>query len=141
MSFQLPTQRKAVAARPRWSGVAFLVEAMLLLVFLMASLAVCTQLFAEASSRAGESEALTEAVVAGTAVAERFAANPSGVEHQSREGDMLVVCDSRIDQRVSGAMHYATISVYAIGDGSASEAVEGEPLYVIDTAHYEAGVN
>ena len=42
MSFQLPSQRTSVAPRKRWAGAAFLVEAMLLLLFLVASMSIFT---------------------------------------------------------------------------------------------------
>ena len=61
MSFQLPSQRTSVAPRKRWAGAAFLVEAMLLLLFLVASMAIFTQLFAATAERANESRNLTDA--------------------------------------------------------------------------------
>lgn len=147
MSFQLPTERKAHGSRPRWAGAAFLVEAMLLLVFLIASFAVFTQLFAAAADRANRSEALTEAVVAASTVAERFAADPAAVQRETREGNMVVICDQAVEPRTAGNVVHATILVYAAdgapsdssaaqASGNGSSAVEGEPLYVIETARY-----
>ena len=121
MSFELPTHRKVIGVRPRWSGAAFLVEAMLLLVFIMASLAVFTQLFAASAERANQSRDLTDAVAIASTTAERFAADPQGVAREFTQGRLRVVCDVRPEARQGGTMYYATISVYAdaesAGDG------------------------
>lgn len=112
MSFELPTRRTAFAARPRWSGSAFLVEAMLLLVFVMASLAVFTQLFAASAERAVESRAMTDAVALAATTAERFSADPQDVERVQVVGELCAVCQVTPEARPGGTMYYATISVY-----------------------------
>ncbi|MBR0404708.1 MAG: hypothetical protein IJI68_05850 [Eggerthellaceae bacterium] len=151
MSFELPTKRTSAALHSRWSGTAFLVEAMLLLVIIMASLAVFTQLFAESAERANASRSLTDAVAAATATAELFCADPTGVKSEFMEGDLRVVCQVTPERRTGGVIYYATISVYGTesvdsdADGSASEAetaqagVAVEPLYTVQTAKYESG--
>lgn len=135
MSFQLPTQRKSVAPRTRWSGAAFLVEAMLLLVFVMASLAVFTQMFAASSERANQSGALTDAVAVASTTAEQFSADPTGVAPEATVGDMRVLCQVTPESRPGGTMYRAAISVYA-----ANAAPGAQPIYTVSTAKYESGV-
>lgn len=147
MSFQLPTKRAPSVARTRWSGAAFLVEAMLLLVFVAASLALFVQLFAASADRAAASRELTDAIAVATATAERFCADPVGVEGEFTEGDMLVVCRVEPQKRTYGTMYYATISVYPADSAPAKAqpasdeqpAPTAEPVYTVQTAKYESG--
>ena len=135
MSFELPTQRTQTAAPARWPGMAFLVEALLLLVFVTASFAVFTQLFATSSENANQSKDLTDAVALASATAERFAAEPTGVVGELTDGDLRVVCDVTPEQRPGGTMYYATISV------SRTDSPEGSSaIYEIRTSKYEGGV-
>lgn len=147
MSFELPTQRTAHAYRSRWSGAAFLVEAMLLLVFVMASLAVFTQLFAASAERSNQSKDLTEAVAIATATAERFAADPHGISSEFMQDGKRVVCHITQDDREGGILWHATIQVFAPigqpGDASSAASVQlvGDgPLYSLTTSVYESGV-
>lgn len=117
---------------PSWAGAAFIVEAMLLLVFLIASVAVFTQLFAASVERSTSSSQLTSAVTAAENAAERFAANPSGAEDMTIVDGLTVVCDSTGEQTEGGTLYHATISVYA-PDAE-------EPVYELVTAAYESGV-
>lgn len=112
MSFQLPSQRTSVAPRKRWAGAAFLVEAMLLLLFLVASMAIFTQLFAATAERANESRNLTDAVAIATSTAERFAANPADAACDEVKDGLRVICDVAPSKRDGGTIYYATISVY-----------------------------
>lgn len=168
MSFELPTKRSSTVARARWSGAAFLVEAMLLLVFIMVSLAVFTQLFAASAERANASRSLTDAVSVATSVAERFCADPTSVEGEYAEDDLQVVCQVTSEKRAGGVMYYATINVYGAdastvaataskttgadaadsGDAeiASSDLVAAppavptvEPLYSVQTAKFESG--
>lgn len=165
MSFSLPTQRTQTAYRSRWSGVAFLIEAMLLLVFVMASLAVFTQLFAESGERANQSKALTDAVAIASTTAERFAADPQGIDSRFEYEGLLVTCDVTSETRAGGTLWHADIAVYsadepkaapgqalaavteegaadtdANGQGAVAADAQGGPLYSISTAVYESGV-
>ena len=130
MSFELPTTRRARRSLPSWSGMAFLVEAMLLLVFLIGSMAVFTQLFGYAVERSGSSRALTEAVAAAENAAERFAADPASAPAQVQDGDMRVVCNVSDENAAGGTLYRATISVYRDG--------QDEPVYAIRTARYSS---
>ena len=147
MSFELPTQRTSVAPRKRWAGAAFLVEAMLLLLFLMASIAIFTQLFAATAERSNESRNLTDAVAVATSTAERFAANPADAACDETRDGLRIICEVSPSKRGGGTIYYATISVYdadkagrlpvrtggSIGDTAASANAPADDI-VIDPA-------
>ena len=160
MSFELPSHRKEIAQHGRWPGAAFLIEALLLLVFVMASLAVLTQMFATASDHANRSRDLTDAVAATSTVAECFAAEPTSVPEKQSIGNMHVTCLVTIEHRAGGTLYSAHICAYSNEDdadralaqqresgGSTSHADTMddsgsvlEPIYSIDTSKYESGV-
>lgn len=142
MSFDLATHRKSRPSRPMWSGAAFIVEALLLLVFLVASLAIFTQLFAAAAQKSAESDQLSRAVSVASNVAEQFAADPDSVSTVDEIDDLIVVCDTSDEALDSGTLHHATITVYERGTAASANSVStGEPLYTIETANYESGVS
>jgi len=134
MSFELPSQRKTLTARPAWSGAAVLVEAMLLLVFLVGSLAVFTQLFAASAEQAAQSRTTSEAVAAASNAAERFLADPQNTAGQSEENGLRVMCSVTREGHEGGILYRAEISVY--DDAISPE----EPVYAVSTARYESGV-
>lgn len=150
MSFLLPTERTAVRGAGegiRWSGAAVLVEAMLLLVFLIASLAVLMQMFSAAVNRADESAQLTAAVAAAADTAEQFAADPTQAAGTKTEGDLLVVCTVTPEPREAGTLYHAEISVYAAetdagsGDRTAVDInPTAQPVYSISTSRFESEV-
>lgn len=120
MSFQLPNKIHVTEdVGPRWSGAAVLVESMLLLVFLTASLAVFVQMFSAALERADESAQLTAAVAAASDTAEQFAAYPTQANGQHMVDDLLVTCNVKREPHESGTLYKAEISVYAMGDADA----------------------
>ena len=86
MSFSLPAGTRATRTRPAWSGMAMLVEAMLLLVFLMTSLAIAMQL---------------------------FAADPSTAGGVTQADDLTVDCQVTDEDTARGTLYHATISVFA----------------------------
>lgn len=117
-------------AKPPWKGAAFVVEAMLLLLFLVAALALFTRLFALSVAQSAESHELTMAVAAASDVAERFAADPGSVPESSVEGEVTVTCDVTDETRSQGVYHKAEIRVY----GKA-----GEVVYALTTGAYKGG--
>lgn len=124
--------RKRSDTRSSWTGIAFVVEAMLLLVFLIASVAVFAQLFGASLQKNAESTALTEAVSVAESTAERFAIDPIGTTGTASVGDYTVVCERTDEARAGGTLYHATISVFSANSGSE------EPLYALDTASYES---
>lgn len=116
--------------RPSWIGLAFVVEAILLLVFLIGAMALFTNLFASSVKRCDESQALTVAVAVASDTAERFAANPDSVPQSAIASDMVVTCDVADDKREDGVFRVATITVYDPDE---------QPVYTLTTAVYESG--
>jgi len=130
MGIEYPVRRHR--SLPSWAGAAFIIEAMLLLVFLIASVAVFTQLFAASIDRSARSENLTKAVTAAENTAERFAVDPSGTAGTYVVDNLTVVCESEGEDMAGGVLYHATITVYASG-------IE-EPVYTLATSSYESEV-
>jgi hypothetical protein len=117
-------------AKPPWTGAAFVVEAMLLLLFLIAAVALLTRLFALSVEESAESRELTMAVAAASDAAERFAAAPGSVPARSSGGDLTVTCDVTDEPRARGVYHKAEIRVFDKA---------GEAVYALTTGAYEGG--
>lgn len=137
MAFSLPTASRTTDARPAWSGMAVLVEAMVVLLFLIASLAIITQLFAKAAIRAQEGERLARAVAVATDAAERFAADPDEAAGTTVTDELEVVCEVVPTDTPAGTLYDATISVFVQGDTDSAQA----PVYVLTTSRYEREVH
>ncbi len=118
--------------RLSWSGMAVVVEAMVLLTFLIASLAVIVQLFALATTRAQEGQRLAEAVAYATSTAERFASDPLAAEGTTTYDDLIVVCKVEDHATTHGTLYQATITVVA--------ADTTESVYELATSRYQEGV-
>lgn len=124
---QVTFVRSTAHERPAWSGAAFIVEAMLLLLILIGSLAVFTQLFAASAERATASEELSRAVAAASTAAERFAADPASVPASSEGEGLTTTCEVAEEDRAGGVLYHAQISV-------ANE--EGTVVYQVETSRY-----
>lgn len=122
-------KRTRTTTRPAWSGLALVVEAITLLLFLVGSLSILTKLFAAASARGEEGRDLAAAVSVATTTAERFAADPTAIDTTSQQDGLTVTCDVEPEQRTTGTLYHATITVF---DGD-----HESPLYVLETACYE----
>lgn len=128
--------------RSRRSGrstVSFVVEALVLLVFLAACMAVFTQLFSGSATLAKDSERLSEAIMVAKDAAEEFSSAPAAVESGQPVGltviangkdDFDVSCDVTKDETGAGTMYRAHITV------SDSQGV----AYELDAARYVSGV-
>lgn len=134
-------RRRGAADRAVWPGAAFVVEALILLVFLAACLAVFMQLFGDANETGRQNVRLERAVEAASNRAERFAADPlAGMEDSAGagrlestvgEGDdaLTVTCDVTPEGLPAGVLYRAEIGVW---DGD-------ELVYDLTTARYVAG--
>ena len=119
--------------RAVWPGAAFIVEALLLLVFLTGSLAVLMNLNAEADRIGRESADLMDGLVLASNVAEEFAADPiafkeayeadpmadrwlSQPTHEAENGSDLLSaeCTFRTEDTSAGTMHYLTLEVWKV---------------------------
>ncbi len=146
-----------------WPGAAFVVEALLLLVFLAGSLAVLMELNADADAAGQQSADLMEAMTLASNAAEEFAANPElaaatgalGDEEEAarvRYGTGLVMTRTvEAEPLAAGTMYRARIAVWhegvaaaeSVGAGSGGPKpapAEGsaEPVYTLETACYVA---
>lgn len=134
MSFRLPTRAARTQTRTRWSGTAFLVEAMALIVFLMIAFAILTQLFAVSLERSRQGEELAQAVALASDVAERFSADPQHSPAEQAEGDLRARCEVTTQERAGGVLYRADIAVYLADD--LRTPGDDEPVYELDTAVY-----
>lgn len=107
-------------------GMAFLVEALVVLAFLMTSLAVFVQLFSSAQLQGMRATRLSEAVMAATNTAEQFSANPASVQPSATENGLTITCTVEEEPHTSGKLYNATITVR---DGDTE-------LYTLRTARY-----
>lgn len=121
------------------STTAFVVETLVLLGVLVASMAVFTQLLARSTSAADQSERLCQAVGVAEDAAEEFAAAPASVEARETVGKGVAVkgrdgftvhCKVSESERGAGTLYNAHIVV--------SDA-EGT-VYKLDTSRYVSGV-
>lgn len=71
-------RRTASEGRRPWHGAAFVVESLVLLAFLVASLAVVISLMGDAHARGQAADELSNAIIAASNSAEEFAADPAG---------------------------------------------------------------
>ena len=139
--------------RAVWPGAAFIVEALLLLVFLTGSLAVLMNLNAEADRIGRESADLMDGLVLASNVAEEFAADPiafkeayeadpmadrwlSQPAHEAENGSDLLSaeCTFSTEDTDAGTMHYLTIEVWKVRvlNDSAKAAEEAGAMMVGD---------
>ena len=69
--------------RSNWSNTAFLVESLVLLFFLIACLAIFTQMFAHSWQASSDASKLSAACVVAQNAAEEFEANPQAVQNDT----------------------------------------------------------
>ena len=122
-----------------WSGAAFLVESMLLLVLLAVSMCVFVQVFGLSVQRSYEGEGLSRAIAAAESEAERFANDPASADGSADVGGMRVVCAVEEERQPHGILYRATIRVF--DSMGAVDADSGqEPVYEVATAKYVSEV-
>lgn len=123
-----PGARRETTRAP-WQGTAFLVEACVLLAFVVTAVAVFAALFFGASREAARAERLTQAVAAARNSAERFAAEGTDAAG-SREADGLLV---RVDVSEDGEVPGLLRAEVVVLDEDGSE------LYRLKTARAAEG--
>ena len=112
-----------------WTGTAFLVEALLLLLLLLATLAVFVSLLSRAITQSDEQAALDRAMVVATNTAESFSASPATYVCEPIQDGMDVTCSVTATYLEAGALYEALITV--------SEG--GEAVYELSCARYVSG--
>lgn len=129
------TSRKEKSA---WSSTAFMVEVLVLLFFLVASMAIFAQLFASSVTTSANANRLSQATVIAQNAAEEFSADPSAVATGKQVGtgvtakgadDMDVTCDVTTKKTAAGTCYTAHISVLD----------EGDTVYELDATRYVEG--
>lgn len=140
MGIRLPT-RKRLTGRRSWHGAAFILEALILLVFLLAFSVILLGLFSGTHTRSAEAERLSGAIVLATNDAEAFAADPrtstqtfyysigDGTISLTDESDSHALAVNRTvskEARDGGTMYYADISV----------TQQDESIYELSTSRY-----
>lgn len=138
-------RRKAVsdvadrqARKASWHGKAFLVEALVLLVFLVASLSILVALFVQARTEADEGERLSQAVQLAQNAAEEFAADPAGSQGLTIEdGGLMATVQVGEEAHESGSLLNATVTV--VDEEGGGSIAAGEEIYRLDTARYVPG--
>lgn len=122
------------------SGMAFIVEMLVLLVFIAACLAVVVEAFAVAHQRGIENSNTVQAVHLASSTAEDFAAEPTAVPEVQIDDDLVVITQVSEQKEARGTLYFATIQVFGVDDQAGEPGVE--PYYELETAHYvRAGGN
>ncbi|WP_080799635.1 hypothetical protein [Arabiibacter massiliensis] len=120
----LAARRRADTA---WHGTAFVVEALVLLLFLAFALAMFMQLFGAAHARGVEERALTQAVLLATNSAEEFAAAPAeGAQTAEGEDGLVVEREVTGEKMAGGTLYEAIITVRR----------DGDEVYRLETSRY-----
>jgi type II secretory pathway pseudopilin PulG len=120
--------------RPIEHGRSFLIESLIVLGFLMASLAVFAQIFSGAQIEAVRARQLSQAVQLATNCAERFSADPTSVPAKYEEGGLVVTCVVEpTPNGDAGTLYEASITVR-----DATGATE-EEVYALHTSRYVQG--
>lgn len=132
----MTTRRTGTKAWSSWSSVAFIVESIMLMMFLAASLAILTQVFSSSLNHSIESRSRDAATIAAASIAEHFAADPSDIQERTRLGDLLITCDVTDEHRTAGIMHHAVITVYDMSSSNINT-----PVYTLKTSRYESEVS
>ena len=133
-------KRTAAEEGPSWSSTSFLVEALILLVVLIASMAVFTTLFVHAASGANDAARLSSATAIAQNAAEEFSSNPQAVaagkkvgEGMAKSGgdsDFDVTCKVSSENEGAGVLYTAAITV-------SDDAGE---VYSLTASRYVSGV-
>ncbi len=140
---QLASTTGTHAGRKRRDGRLFLIEALMLLVFCFAAIAVATQLLTSADRLSTHAQATTTACLVAGNESERFAADPDDAESTAyyaldgspldgeSEGCLLMHRTAESDATEAGTSFYATITVER----------NGEELICLNTTHYLSGAS
>lgn len=125
LSSELGSSRQ-ISHRVSHRGMAFLIEALVVLAILMVTLAVFVRLFTAAQLEALRANDLSEAVILASNRAEEFSADPTHVETSTKEGDFVIRCDVKPTSHTGGTLYEASIEVLK----------DGESVYTLQTSRY-----
>lgn len=115
------------------SGIAFIVEMLILFVLVAACLTVLVEMFTAAHEQGEENSQTVNAVHLAANAAECFSADPTGVPSVEIVGDLEVKTTVTSEQQARGVLYHAQIGVYQVDEqGQASS----DPCYQVETARY-----
>lgn len=141
-------RRSSVHDRRPWHGAAFIMESLVLLVFLMASLAVLMQVMGNAHERGIEADKLSNAIILASNDAETFAADPTTGDRTAQfslvDGELVELTGA---EGTASAERYEverTVQQHAEKAGTLYEArIEvssgGNAVYEVNTSRYVSG--
>lgn len=112
-------------------GRAFIVESLVLFVFLVATLIIVSMLFFASVSMSAEAQNLERATIIASNTAERFSADPTRSDLDSSEYGLDVSCAVNTQTVGDGTLYLAHIMVLN-GD---------ELIYSVDTSRFVGGVS
>lgn len=116
------------------SGIAFIIEMLILLVLVCGCFSVLIEMFGFAKQQGDNNYDRVEAVHLAADVAEAFAADPLAVPEVEVVGDLVVYTSIVDESQSTGTLYTATISVY---DAETIDIEEGPALYCeLETARY-----
>ena len=116
------------------SGIAFIIEMLVLLVLVAGCLSVLIEAFAFAHQQGEENNTTVEAVHLAANTAERFSADPSSVPEVEVVDDLAIHTSIERELQVTGVLYKATIEVYDADDRDAGAG--SKPYYGLETARY-----
>lgn len=123
--------RQRTSRRTRRGNRAFIVETLVLFVFLIVSFTVIVQLYVASAGLAQQSLELERAATAAANVAERFSADPTSGKLDVSEDKLTVTCEVTPEATPTGTLYRAHIVATA----------SGTQVYTLDTARYVSGVS
>ncbi len=120
--------RPATADKKGKRGIAFVVEALILLFFLVLFIALFVQLLGGATLRGQKAAELNDAVQIAEDTAEMFAANPLSLQRDDHKGAYLIHTEIDSEEGTHGTLYHVDITVTK--DGYA------EPIYELESARF-----
>lgn len=116
------------------SGIAFIVEMLILLILVAGCLSVLIQAFAFAHQQSEENSATVKAVHLASSTAERFNVDPNSIPEVEIISDFAVYTTVKSEQQTAGTLYTATIEVFRFDDRDARAG--SRPYYGLETARY-----
>lgn len=116
------------------SGIAFIIEMLVLLVLVAGCLTVLIEMFAVAHQQGENNSNTVQAVHLASNTAERFSADPTSIPEKEIIDDLVVYTDVESEPRSTGTLYTATIEVYSVTDRNARTG--SKPFYGLETARY-----
>lgn len=117
--------------RSRRGNRAFIIETLVLFVFLIVSFAVIVRLYVGSAIVAQNGLDLERAVACAGNVAERFSADPLATNLDVSDDKLTVTCEVTPESMTGGTLYRAHITA----------TVDDVEVYTLDTARYVSGVS